>query len=369
MKSQDEHLSFFYAPRLDEDQIARWRDFADRVPWAHYRQDPAWAETERYGSGMTAREPWFFWVESHESVCLTAIGVRRRLPVPGYVFWEFNKGPTFLDSTVFDAWLPWLLHEIRRGGARVRVQPSTPLDQGGDDVETVLERHGFVRRRLDGGWATLRLDLTAPEDEIVAGFRPTTQQCIRKSRNLGITIEPEDARNGWRTIAALQADLSLRAPVPLVDEAMMERISRQWLRDGSGGNVLVARHDGEALAAALVVTYHGTADLVMMPSARRHRELSAGHLLLWEVMRWSRQHGCTTFDLGGYSLVAQQGDALSGVNLFKRGFASLDHLTRSVAMHEIVLSRMVAAMAATIRRLQARPGRTSSGAPSTGPSV
>lgn len=354
MKGPDEHLRFFSAPRLGADEIAGWRDFADRVSWAHFRQDPAWAETERYGSRAAAREPRFFWAEADGVICLTAIGVRRRLPLPGCAFWEFNKGPTFLDIRAFDMWLPWLRSWIGRSAARIRVEPPAPLNQGGDGIEAVLERHGFTRRE---DWATLLLDLTPGEDEIIAGFRSTTQQSIRKSRALGILIEPQDTPDGWCTIAALQADLSLRAPVPLVDESMIERISRHWLCGGSGGTVLVASHEGEALAAALVVTYRGTGHLVMMPSGRRQKELPVSHLLLWEGMRWSRQHGCTTFDLGGYSLEAQQGDSLWGVNLFKRGFAPLDCLSKSVAMHEIVLSPTVVALATMVRTCQSRLGR------------
>jgi hypothetical protein len=349
MSDRDEHPSFFCARQLSEEQVARWRDLADQIPWAHYRQDPAWANMDPYGSGMSKREPWFFWGESGGALCLTAIGVRRRLPVPGYVFWEFNKGPSFVDGTVLNEWLPWVVSRVRRGAARMHMEPATPLDQGGDEIRTILERHGLVRC---SDWATLLLDLTAEEDQIVAGFRSTTQQCIRKSRALGITVEPQDTPDGWRTIAALQADLSLRAPVLLVEESMIQKISRDWLREGSGGTVLVARHGEEALAAALIVTYRGTAHLVMMPSGHLNRDFPASHLLLWEAMRWSRQHGCSTFDLGGYSLEAQQGDSLWGVNLFKRGFAPLDRLSTSVGMYEMVLSPTIVALAARARRYQ-----------------
>ena len=177
MNDQDERPSFSCARHLSENQVAKWRDFADQVPWAHYRQDPAWADMDPYGSRMSKREPWFFWGETGGVVCLTAIGVRRRLPLPGYVFWEFNKGPSFVDSRVFNEWLPWVASRVRRGAARMHVEPAAPLDQGGDEIRTILERHGFKRC---SEWATLLLDLTAEEDEIVAGFRSTTRQCIRK---------------------------------------------------------------------------------------------------------------------------------------------------------------------------------------------
>ncbi len=342
MTSQDEQLVFYCTRSLVDDQMTRWRSFASELPSAHYRQDPMWAEIERSGKRREAREPWFFWGEVGGSICLTAVGVRRRLPIPGHAFWEFNRGPNFVDAAALDKWLPWLLTWVGRGTARVRVQPPTRLNEGGDDVETVLERHGFERHRMQGGWTTLLVDLAGSEEEIMAQFRPATQRAIRKSRDVGIEVEVQDTLEGWQTLAGLQSELARRAPVPLVDKPLVERVSRYWLRGGSGGTVLVAHRNHEALAAALLITYRDTAYLPVIPSSVRNRDLPSSHLLVWEAARWARQRGCARLDLVGYSMTAQPGDPLWGVNQFKRGFAQLDHLARSVAVHEIVLSPLVA---------------------------
>jgi hypothetical protein len=348
------NLEFFSARGLTEDQVARWRDFAARVPWTHYRQDPAWAETERYGSGISAREPWYFWAESDGEICLTAAGVRRRLPVPGYVFWEFNHGPVFLDNAVLDAFLPWLLAQLSPTAARVRIQPSMPLDAQADDVETILDAHGWTRRRTHGIWTTLLIDIMPEESLIVAGFRDATQRAIKKSRRLGVEVHAEDTPEGWRAIADLQAELSLRAPVITVDAATIERISLGWLRGGAGGTVLVARHEGEAIAAGLVVVHRDTAYLPVIPSTRGKGDLPASHLLVWEAILWAKAHGCANFDLVGYGLTAKPGDPIAGINQFKRGFASLYGLHKTVAVHEIVLAPTVVSLATRARRYQSR---------------
>jgi peptidoglycan pentaglycine glycine transferase (the first glycine) len=345
---------FHCASVLDPREIERWRTFAESVPWSDYRQDPTWAEIERRVDRHAARRPCFFWVERDGALCLTAIGLRRRLPMPGRVFWEFNKGPTFRDVQTLDEWLPWLLTRLGRETARLRMAPPVPLGEAGDDVETVLERHGFQRRRLLGGWATLVADISMDEDEILRSFRSATQRSIRKSLRLGIEVNVQDAPPGWAVLSALETELSRRAPVSPVQPADVERISRLWLRNGSGGTVLVARHQGEPLAAGLVITHRGTAHLPMIPSSRNQRELPASHLLVWEAMRWAKSHGCTALDFAGYSLVAQPGDALWGINQFKRGFATVDEIRKSVATHEHVRSPLIVASAQSVRRIQAR---------------
>lgn len=351
--SRDAALRYFHAARLSDAQRDRWREFADRVPWAHYLQDPAWAEVERSGSGAGSRQPFFFWAEDDGEICLTAIGVRRRLPIPGRTFWEFKKGPTILDGAVLDGWLAWLADDLGHEVARLHVEPAVPLDDGGDDVETALERCGFVRRRALGTWATLLIDIDRDEDQIFSTFRPQSRARIRKSGALGLEVGAEDTPEGWSVLSGLDAEMAQRAEVRPISPDTVARVSRHWLANASGGTILVARHDSDPVAAALIITHRETAHLSMIPSSRRHRKLPASHLLVWEAMRWAKAHGCTAFDVDGYSLMARPGDALWGVNEFKRGFAPREQPIKCVAIHERVLSPAIIASAGAMRRLQA----------------
>jgi peptidoglycan pentaglycine glycine transferase (the first glycine) len=207
-----------------------------------------------------------------------------------------------------------------------------------------------------GGWTTLLVDVGRDDDEILATFRAETRRAIRQSQRHGIEVRVEDTPAGWATLSSLQAELRRRAPVPELDQATLTRIGRAWMSggvDGGGGAVLVARHDGQPLAAALVIVHGATAYLPVIPSAHGHDKLPASHLLVWEAMRWARAHGCTTFDLVGYSMMARPGESLWGINQFKRGFASLDHLNRTLAIHEKICSPAVCALASAERRAEA----------------
>lgn len=348
---------FHVAERLSDGQEQHWREFSARLPSSHYYQDPAWAEIERCHGRVGVRCPMFFWAEVEGDLCLTALGIRRRLPVPGRVFWEFNRGPNVVDSAVLQDWLTWLLSTFGREAARIRVQPPLPLDERGDDVETLLDAHGFVRRRSLDTWTTLKVDISREADEIMASFRQETRRAIRMSGRQGVEVCAEDTPEGWSTLAQLQAETAQRhrASVPLVAADEIAAVSRHWLKDGAGGTVLVARLHGEPLAAALVVTYGEAAYVPLIPSSRRHRKQWASHLLVWEAMRWAKGHGCRVYDSGGYSMTALPGESLWGINQFKRGFASLDHLSKSVALHERVCSPVVVAAASAVRGLQLRP--------------
>ena len=301
-------LKFDRASLLDAAQVLRWREFAQRVPWAYYLQDPAWAHAEETVSAPGSRQPHFFWAEAGGEIQLTAIGVRRRLPIPGRSFWTFKKGPLVLETDVLDRWLDWLTDDLGREVARLHVEPAAPLDEGGDELlETALERAGFVRRRTASMWATLLVDLTRDEQDILGSFRASTRRQIRKSRSLGVVVDAADTPAGWSTLAAIDAEMAARADVTPIPRETVARISRCWLAGGSGGTVLVARLGGVPIAAALVITHRGTAHVPVYPSSRRHGNLPASHLLIWEAMRWAREHGCTSFDPHRVQLDGQAG--------------------------------------------------------------
>ncbi len=327
----------FYSSQLDDGLQRRWREFADGVAWSHFMADARWAEIDRWGSGRTARRPCFFWAEHEGEIVLTAIGVRRSLPVPGRALWEFKRDPTFRDIDALDEWLAWLTPTLKHDAVRLRLHPPVPLDAGGDDIESVLERHGFVRRRSMGSWATLCVGLERSEDELLRSFRSSTRAAIRKSARKGVAVTTEDTPRGLAILCDLQNAMRARTPVPSVSLEALTRISRFWLAGGSGGTVLIARKDDQPLAAILLVKHRDRAFMHMMPSVSHDSApggVSTSHLLLWEAIRWARDHGCAVFDLGGYNLMARPGDPLAGVNFFKQGFAPDEEPEKVVAVHE-----------------------------------
>jgi lipid II:glycine glycyltransferase (peptidoglycan interpeptide bridge formation enzyme) len=211
-----------------------------------------------------------------------------------------------------------------------------------------------------GLWSTLLADPGRDEDEIMASFRQQTRYEIKKSLRLGIEVSEEDTPEGWSTLARLDEEVALRAPVRRVGVKEVASISRHWRARGAGGTVLVARSDREPLAAALVILYGNKAYVPVLPSSRRGK-LAASHLLVWEAMRWAKRHACVTYDPVGYNLMARPGDLLWGVNQFKRGFASMDQLTKSVAVHERVFAPVTVAAVAQVRRWQAARRRGAAG--------
>ena len=146
----------------------------------------------------------------------------------------------------------------------------------------------------------------------MASLRSRYRSRIRQSARHGIEVTAEVGPAAVDALTTLDDEMSTRTGLRPFGRDLVDAICRRWCREGEGGTALVARHQGELLAAILVVGYRSTADMFMMPASRRLGNVSTSHLLLWEAMLWAKTHGYSEFDLGGYGLSAQPGDPLAG---------------------------------------------------------
>ena len=327
-------LRFFHRAQLDATQVNRWNKFLDGIPTVHFRQTPNWAPVEMDEGWPVRTAPTFFWAEKNEEIKLTAVVTRRELRVPPLVSYEISKGPVFNELPILELALPELQRLSRHHGFRLRVSPFLELDSGGDEIETALERLGFVRHRVYGLWATLRVDLRKSEEELRSELRRTTRNNIRKAAEEGVTVVCDDSRDGWSAFQQLQREMSDRKNTGYLALSYMERLSRMWLRSGVGGTFLFAIYQGRPVAAGLVIRWRDTVFYEAAASTRAFPKIPTSYLLAWELLRWAKAQGCSTFDLGGYSMLARPGESLWGVNQFKRGFVPNTPPTRYVAVHE-----------------------------------
>ena len=331
---------FFFKSSLDNTQMECWGNFLKNASTAHYLQSPGWAEVECNDSTLRSRKPFFFWCEDDCGICLTALVIRQSLPLPGRAAYEINKGPVFKDIEIFEQSLPILIQYLRRDGLQIKLSPCWELASGGDDIETILERFGFRRKRILGLWATLKIDLKESENEILQSFRKTTRYEIRKAiKNPDVSVGIEDNEKGWRAFCKLQKNMSKRTNTGYLSHEAVERLSRFWLRNGEGGTILIMRYKGSTVGGAIIIRSNGVAIYKAGASDRAISGLSTSHMLLWEAIKWAKNHQCYSFDMGGYSLVARPGDALWGINIFKKGFSHNATPVRFVANHILVLNR------------------------------
>ncbi len=299
-----------------------WRAFLDENhPGAHLLQTAEWGELKaafgwqavRLVSGVTGAQILFRRLPLGFRVAYLPKGPVGR---PDLSFWKQVDALCAARRAVFLKVEPdcWEGETLLAGGARpLRAQPS---------------RHAVQPRR------TLVVDLTPPEEDILARMKQKTRYNIRLAGRKGVRVRPSGDVEAFH---ALMQETGARDGFA-VHSLEYYRRAYDLFHPRGACELLMAEYEGQPLAGLMVFAWGGRAWYLYGASNNRERNRMPTYLLQWEAMRWAKSRGCTEYDLWGVpdedeaALEAgftRRSDDLWGVYRFKRGFGGV--LRRSAA--------------------------------------
>jgi lipid II:glycine glycyltransferase (peptidoglycan interpeptide bridge formation enzyme) len=295
-------------------EITRWDEFVARNPdGGQILQTRAWGE-------FKSRWGWRprYVIAGSDDGDLAVLFLTRRFPGLGEL-WYAPKGPGVTSAA---ALTDVLCHRhFFRDAFALKVEPEI---DGSADLAPWHDA-GLVKapRNVQIHSATIVVDLRPDEDALLAGFKSKTRYNIRLAARKGVTVRRMDVDDAtcdvmFRLMAATQA----RAGFTLRRRDYFEGYWR--LQHASDqGEFFFAFHGDEVLAGVFVTHFGGRAWYKDGGSSRRHQELMAPHLLQWEVMRWLRSRGVTSYDLVAVPPRDQlrEDHPLYGLYRFKSGFS------------------------------------------------
>jgi lipid II:glycine glycyltransferase (peptidoglycan interpeptide bridge formation enzyme) len=226
--------------------------------------------------------------------------------------------------------------------ARLRVEPEGPAALGGE-----LRELGFSPAVAFHPQHTLVVPL-APEDEMLASFKPKHRYNIRLAQRRGVTVEVgTDAAELWRQSRGTARRQSISLPSAELYEHRLELLD--WCR------VYVARHEREPLAAIMVARFAGRAYYLFGGSSGRLLELKPTYAVQWAAMRDAAEVGCRDYDLWGMPPAPDPSHPWHGLWQFKTGFGG--DLVEYCGAWDLVLAPVAARideLAAGARKLARR---------------
>ncbi|MGH7912149.1 MAG: lipid II:glycine glycyltransferase FemX [Candidatus Dormibacteraceae bacterium] len=250
---------------------------------------------------MQAREGW------HTETLALPSGARALILVggpPGLRLALARRGPVPATPAAVADLVAW---SRARGVARLRLEPEAPTEFG----ET-LRAAGWAPVPPSDPVDTLLVPLREPE-AMLASFHPKHRYNIRLALRRGVTVEVgEDAPELLRQHAATAARQHLRPPSLAAYRRRLEHLP--WCR------IYVARVEGEAVAANMVVRFGARAVYLFGGSSGARSNLQPTYALQWAAMQDAWAAGCTTYDLWGVPPSAEPGHPWHGLWQFKTGF-------------------------------------------------
>ncbi|MBI4457647.1 peptidoglycan bridge formation glycyltransferase FemA/FemB family protein [Candidatus Uhrbacteria bacterium] len=224
----------------------------------------------------------------------------------------------------------------KEGAVFARVEP--PFAERGDVVSADdMRRWGFRQAAANVPAATVLVDLTKSEDELLTDMHQKTRYNIRLAERHGVVVRPATATGPHFAKHAKDVFWNLLAHTAERDKFHThERRHYDLMLDvlgiGVGGLALArpagalelalwfAEVGGQPAAAAIVAYYGGTATYLHGASSAELRRHMAPHLLHWEIMREAKRRGCKTYDFWGVAATDDGEDPWAGITRFKLGF-------------------------------------------------
>lgn len=321
-----------------------WNALIRSLPAPHLLQSREWAQVKAHYGWKPMPLIW----EKNGRPAAAAMVLKRSITLGGFsrrlCILYAPKGPLLdwsddvLRREVLDD-LQRLAH--RQGAIFLKVDPDVrlaiglpgskdeKLDSVGQAVRADLEQRGwFFSDDQIQFRNTVVLDLTPPEEELLARMKPKTRYNIRLAERKGVRVRQGTQRD-FPLLYRLYAETSLRDGFVIRQEEYYRTVWEKFLApDGKGpdglhdpgGLPLIAEVADRPVAALFLFWFAGKAYYLYGMSSTAHRDKMPNHLLQWEAIRLARAIGCQVYDLWGAPDVFQESDRLWGVFRFKEGF-------------------------------------------------
>lgn len=168
--------------------------------------------------------------------------------------------------------------------------------------------HTSVRRYPKQPKATLILDLTKSEDELLAQMHPKTRYNIRLAQKHSVAVEQStDLDIFWRLLQETNQRDQIRSH---------SKEHYQKLLAVAGTKMFIAQYRNQPLSAAISISDEDSFYYLYGASTQEQKQVMAPYLLQWEIIKYAKAQGSKHYDFWG---VDEQ--RYPGVTRFKMGFA------------------------------------------------
>lgn len=247
-----------------------------------------------------------------------SLALEKSIPLLG-TYWYIPKGPGVSSSEQLTEFVAEIKPIAAKNGVfAVTIEPELT------DTSLIASLGLVPVYQIQPNISTVIIDLTPDEENILGSFSQTARRMIRKAEK-----EP-----GIRIEAVATSDANCQIMYDLYRETAENHFSiheyeyhRQYWQayaaDGLG-QLFFAYHDGHVVAAVFAIIFGSKALYKDGASVRAKTAPGISHLLQWEVMRWLKSHGCTTYDLHGTphsTKLEDMAHSFYGIGRFKTSFS------------------------------------------------
>jgi len=226
-----------------------------------------------------------------------------------------------------------VLEELREIGKEhnclfIKLEPNVV---GGVQLEPVLVRSPHPLFTKYSFW----LDLTKSEEELLSQMKSKTRYNIRLAKRKGVRIKEDDTDKAFEEYLKL-TDQTIKRQGFFAHTKDYHRKMWETLQPIGMAHLLKAEYKGETIATWIVFLYNNVLYYPYGASSTKYKEVMASNLLMWEVIRWGKEHGARLFDMwGALGTEPDPKDSWYGFHRFKEGYGAKH--TKFIGTFDLVL--------------------------------
>jgi lipid II:glycine glycyltransferase (peptidoglycan interpeptide bridge formation enzyme) len=268
-----------------------------------------------------------------------------RHTIPGGSYWVSTR--CVIPTT-------WTVPPFTKGATFLRLQPDSQKSY--DNLVSITKSYKHKKAYAIQPQQTITLDLTKPEETLLAEMKQKHRYNIKVADKNGVTTEyhTTDLAQHFPRFWKLLSNTAERHTFRTHTEAHYRSVIKH-LEPIGGVALAFATHNGTDIAAFMIITEGLVGTYLHGGSSYEHRNLMAPYLLHWRVIQELKKDGKTTYDLWGVHVKdgeAIPGHASNGTTRFKLGFGGT--LKEYPPTLDIILNPIYYTVYTSIQRLRSR---------------
>ena len=324
-----------------KNEDAKWAEIIKKFPEANFLQSPSYKRMHEALGAKVIEED--FGGEGRALMIVRDAKRGRYLEIPCGPLIDWNEKK--LVKEAFDK-----IKEVAKAENCVFVRVRPQLIKNRKNLE-ILSGLGLKESPMHlAAEHTVMIDLTQPEDKLLANMRRQTRYEVRRAGRLGIEVSKDASEETFKEFHRVQLETAKRQGFVPPDlktllaekEAFGKNI---WIYTAALGDKATEApakvpktEAGQAIAYGLIIGDGREGDYYEAASTELNRKLPGAYALLWQAMRDLKAAGYERFNLWGIAPAGQPNHRYAGVTTFKTGFGG--EIVEYVPAHDMVISRV-----------------------------
>lgn len=233
----------------------------------------------------------------------------------------------------------------------VKWEPNEERSLKTESIINQLQKQTNLKRsshQLFPDW-TMTLDLSPSEELLLKNMKSKTRYNIKLATKKGVTVEEHSDMEGFEIFQKLYFETTKRQRYHGHNRSYHEAVW-QHMKEGIA-HILIARYNGQPLAAYELFLLNDTLYYPYGGSSTAHKNVMAANLIMWEAIKFGKNHGATKFDMwGATNPQFSSDDPYAGFTRFKQGYNA--SFVQMIGSYDQVINQTAYAIYSALYRLR-----------------